>query len=116
MPPPKHLDRIGKAMWNDLAPLLAKQGSLTEADTLSLSILCAEWSIYTRTSKDLEEHGYTQKSESGWEQIRPQVAIRNNALDRVIKIAAHFGLNPISRKKLNGGSSEAEKDELLDWS
>lgn len=89
--PPRWLPQ-GKprAYWREHAPMLSQTGLLTEADRLSLAILCNEQHVYLSTEDEV---------------------IKYKALNAILRLSDRFGMNPAYRSKLKV-EAEAEVDGL----
>lgn len=100
---PEHVDDETRALWERLAPALAKVGTLTREDALALEMLCAAYSDYRRAVAMIAEAGEVYETEGqGGAMLRahPAVGMRNDAWRRVIAAAAEFGLTPSSRSRV----------------
>ena len=111
--PLRHLDRIAKAEWRRLAPVVFKVGLLTDGDLAAFGSYCAAYSTWYHAEKNLQaamsENGgvMTFTTDKGYQQQIPEIGIVNQARQTMIKIAREFGLTPSSRS----GIATAEKDE-----
>lgn len=85
---------------------------VTEADFLSLAALCADWSLYLECCKTLDEEGYFFTTGTGYKSLHPLVSVRNQSLDRALRVANQYGLTPTSRLRLKGGNTPTGKDDF----
>jgi len=78
---------------------------LTEADELSLTLLCDAYGDYKQAKEIINTLGPTQdvtSREGHTKSIqRPEVIIANQAFVRVFQLLKEFGLTPSSRAKVN---------------
>lgn len=86
------------AVWRDLAPRLAKTHRLQAQHRPVFAAFCVYFSEWVVANEDIATNGHTQKVKTvagGYmERIRPIVAIRDRALDRVLELSKRFGLTP----------------------
>lgn len=105
--PPGFIDaRSAPALriWRDLAPTLVATGRLTEEDRFVFAQFCVYAGEWVAANDEVLTRGFTQnvKTVAGgsMERVRPAVAIRERALDVVLKLAEKFGLTPRDRYSL----------------
>jgi P27 family predicted phage terminase small subunit len=94
----KHLSKIGK---------IASEYQIDEVALMKLS----EWEkLYQDMREDCEMNGYTQKTQSGYSQIRAEYSIMVKAQDFILSLGQKFGLTPADRDKiLKGKAPKPEK-------
>ena len=103
---PTWLHREAKREWRRIVPELVRLGLLAEVDRAALAAYCQSYATWWRMERDIEENGDVQiNARSGLESARPQVAMRDKALDTMRRLLAEFGLTPSSRTRV----SAAEK-------
>jgi P27 family predicted phage terminase small subunit len=104
-PIPTWLSEDGQKAFTDLSNLLYDMSVLTEADCLSLTLLCDSYSEYKKAKEVINELGATMEvtSREGNTKsvIRPEVQIANQSFVRVFQLLKEFGLTPSSRAKVN---------------
>lgn len=104
-PIPSWLSDDGKGAFVELSNLLFDMSVLTEADTLSLTLLCDAYSEYKKAKEIINELGATMQvtSREGNTKsvVRPEVQIANQSFVRVFQLLKEFGLTPSSRAKVN---------------
>jgi P27 family predicted phage terminase small subunit len=95
-----------------LSERLSRLGVLSDLDGYALQMLADAWEDYTAARDVVRRLGATYETitEAGQVMIRPrpEVAMYQNAWDRMKKIIGEFGLTPSSRAKLG------KKDEVQD--
>jgi P27 family predicted phage terminase small subunit len=104
-PIPSWLSKDGQKAFIELSNLLFDMSVLTEADNLSLTLLCDSYSEYKNAKEVVNELGTTMEvvSREGNSKlvIRPEVQIANQSFVRVFQLLKEFGLTPSSRAKVN---------------
>ena len=104
-PIPTWLSDDGQKAFVELSNLLFDMSVLTEADSLSLTLLCDSYSEYKKAKEIVNELGSTMEvvSREGNSKsvIRPEVQIANQSFVRVFQLLKEFGLTPSSRAKVN---------------
>lgn len=104
-PIPSWLSDEGKQSFMHLSTLLGNMNVLTQADELSLTLLCDAYGDYKQAKEIINELGPTQEvtSREGHNKSiqRPEVLIANQAFVRVFALLKEFGLTPSSRAKVN---------------
>lgn len=114
--PPEELLDDGKAIWNDIAPLLSEKQMLTHADRKMLTAYCMEMANYFQYSKDITAEGPMLELKNGKGKVinymkNPLCDLASKALQAAIKIGEHFGLTPASRGKLNVPGASVDSPE-----
>ena len=99
--PPSWFNRYAREEWRRLLPLLATRQLLTDADRSTFEMLCTAYGEWRWADLDIRKHGRTFSTESGYEQVRPAVTIRDKAKAEYVRIGAAFGLSPSDRGRLN---------------
>jgi len=104
-PTPTWLSEDGQKSFIELSSLLYDMSVLTEADELSLTLLCDAYGDYKQAKEIINTLGPTQdvtSREGHTKSIqRPEVIIANQAFVRVFQLLKEFGLTPSSRAKVN---------------
>ena len=104
-PIPTWLSEDGQKAFIELSNLLFDMSVLTQADELSLTLLCDSFSEYKKAKEVVNELGSTMEvtSREGNTKsvIRPEVQIANQSFVRVFQLLKEFGLTPSSRAKVN---------------
>src|SRR5579863_8823625 len=112
-----HLDELAKAEWKRLVRVLRHMKLLTEADYVALGNLCAAYSRMVKAERKLAEAGLLYKTQSGYVQQSPLLAIINSSVETITKLCREFGLTPSSRSRIQLLSSENQQagDGILDF-
>lgn len=117
---PNTLDRVGKEVWNYLAPKLIKCGIMTEIDVYTLENCCVALSIIRKAEKELLKKPLVFQTKDGEGNLKavhktPFMGIWRDALSEFDSHGAKLGLSPSDRAKLRGvgKKEEDEFDEFL---
>jgi P27 family predicted phage terminase small subunit len=113
---PEHLDSISRETFDRLATRLEKLGVVSELDEMSLEMLAEAWEDYKAARSVIKKLGPTYESETVTGTIRranPEVAIMQEAWNRVYKLVQHFGLTPSSRARVGRSEEIEDIDDLL---
>jgi len=108
---PKWLLPEAKREWNRVAPELYRLGLLTAVDRAELAGYCQCWAMYVDAVRDIQEHGTTFQTETGYQGPRPSVAIMVKMLDKVLAFSSRFGFSPADRARISAPVPE-EEDEF----
>lgn len=113
---PDHLDAISRETFDRLANRLEQLGVVSDLDAISLEMLAEAWEDYKAARAIIKKLGVTYESETATGTIRrpnPEVAIMQEAWNRVYKLIQHFGLTPSSRARVGKSEEIEDIDELL---
>lgn len=110
--PPTFLDAEAKKFWNEYGHKLHRLGLMTEIDGPAFAAVCQRYSLWVRCEKRLKSKGLIMKTETGYEQQRPEVSIAKNALADVKAFLTEFGMTPASRSKIDLKLDEKEEDQM----
>ena len=108
---PDWLDAEAKKFWHKYGPKLHALGLLTEVDGPAFDVVCQRYSLWVKCEKRLKKKGLISKSQSGYEQQRPEVSIAKQALADVRVFLAEFGMTPSSRRRMSV-PEQSEPDEM----
>jgi P27 family predicted phage terminase small subunit len=112
-PCPKYLDRYAKAVWNEYAPKLEKDGMLSEVDTLDFEALCISAGLLRKAYADLKKKKtLVMTSPTGYEQQRPEVGIINTMVQRIIGLSSKFGMSAADRSGLINPEAKRKRSKL----
>ena len=104
---PDWLDKFSKIKFKDLSNLLIEKNMLYDSDVHLLAILAKELSVYEMACRELKiSSKFVYKTDSGYMQQSPWVNIRSQAQKNVRDIGSLFGLDPLSRSRMNIKSDE----------
>ena len=100
-----------------LSERLSRLGVLSDQDGYALQMLADAWEDYIAAREVIRRDGptYATTTNTGdtmW-RPRPELAMMNNAWDRLKKIIPEFGLTPSSRAKIDAKDEVQDIDDLL---
>jgi P27 family predicted phage terminase small subunit len=98
---PAWLKGEARAEWNRQAKALESAGILARCDRALLVAYCEAWGEFLQARQELEANGYTFTTDKGYVGPSPWVAIRNRAVERLVKLADRFGFSPAARARLH---------------
>lgn len=111
---------LAKETFEYIATRLDNYGVLSILDKYALEALSEAYAEYRKHQNYIIENGetYTTTTQSGDEMIRPrpEVKMRNDAFNRMLKLFTEFGLTPSSRAKIQIDKKDNTDDieDLLD--
>ena len=115
-PVPTWLSEDGQKSFIELSIMLHDMSVLTQADELSLTLLCDAYGDYNQAKEVINTLGPTQdvtSREGHTKSIqRPEVIIANQAFVRVFQLLKEFGLTPSSRAKVNAIENQANTPDI----
>ena len=110
------MSAISRETFDRLATRLEKLGVISDLDEMSLEMLAEAWEDYKAARAIIKTLGPTYESETATGTIRrpnPEVAIMQEAWNRVYKLVQHFGLTPSSRARIGKSEEVEDIDDLL---
>lgn len=102
------LTQTGLQIFEEIKSFCQENG-YKAIDIYTLEVLANAFDTFAICSHILSEKGLTQTAKTGFEVVRPEVAIQKTAVETIGKLADKFGLTPASRKKIFGMKKEPEK-------
>lgn len=99
-PPPSWLDELAKAEWARIAPMLARNGLLTEMDLDALTAYCQAWCMWKTASEHIKTFGMIIKAPNGFPMPSPYIPIANKAMVQIKALLTEFGMTPSSRSRV----------------
>ncbi|HEY4364202.1 MAG TPA: phage terminase small subunit P27 family [Bryobacteraceae bacterium] len=111
---PEHLDDVARREWDRVVPILLRMRVLTEADEIALGNMCMVYATLIDAQNKLKSSGLLYKTQSGYVQANPLLAVVNKCIYIISKIQSEFGLTPAARVRLH---ADAAGDESANkWS
>lgn len=105
--PPEWLNPEAQEIFLAVCDILKSKRILDRADINLVAIYSHEYWTYQTAVKNLSRAGsHIVRSQSGYEQPSPWVAIRNQAQKNVRDIGQLFGLDPLNRNRFDGNKKE----------
>lgn len=108
---PTHLTGVARTEWKRASEKLYKLGVITEIDLGSFAAYCTAWETYVKACNILKKQKEVMISDEGGLYQNPWVAIRNKAMEQILKFSAEFGMTPSSRTRLKV-DTPTEEDEM----
>lgn len=99
--PPVWLKGEGLAEWKRKAPLLYEQGTLTLVDDTIFAAYCRTYELFVKTNKMMQKQKMVIERKNGSKMQNPLLVIMNQALERMAKLAAEFGMSASGRTGIN---------------
>ncbi len=115
--PPIRLNRRAKKLWKIVTDELDKVGSLSVLDFPSIAAYCIEMDLYYTEMEFVEAEGSVIILNNGKQKMKVQNPHYKNAIKALTNakaMADRFGLNSMSRKKLNMKEESQDNDPAAD--
>ena len=90
------LDEVGQRVFDYYAPMLEKNGTMSQADALAFTMLCRKVSDWYRVAARLGPDDLTVMGQFD-EKIAPLANLEIRLYDQVVKIMREFGITPVAR-------------------
>jgi len=108
-PPPSFLSNIAKREYRRVAKILAPLGVITEIDATALAAYADAFSTWAEAVEQIKNNGYMAVGEkNGHLYQNPYVGMKNQAMEKMMKIATEFGMTPSSRSRVSGTKQSAK--------
>jgi P27 family predicted phage terminase small subunit len=104
--PPKHLLKLAKKEWHQMAAKLHRLGLLTEIDTAVLALYCQAYGRWIEAEEELEKTGLVIVTTNGNLVHSPYASIARAAMQDCHKYAVEFGMTPSARTKVSVSTPE----------
>jgi len=104
----------------EMAEVLDRLGVLRESDYLMLSVLADLYVSYLSLKNRIRRYGsvYSSKNEQGEKtyRARPETQLLGATYQRLIQLAARFGMTPSDRSRVSAGPGGGKvNDPFKDW-
>lgn len=106
-PCPKWLIPEAKKEWRRLAGKMEQLGILTEADMSIFASYCQAYARWKEAEEIITSHGFISRTNSGFVQAIPHVAIAKEYARIMKSCAEQLGLTPAARSRLIAGETGA---------
>jgi P27 family predicted phage terminase small subunit len=100
-PPPEWLDDEAQTEWRRIAPMLARNGLLTEVDLDALTAYCLAWCTWKKANRAISQFGMVIKAKNGYVMQSPYIPIANKAMATMKGLMLEFGMTPSSRSRVS---------------
>ena len=97
--PPPHLSERSADVWKQLAPMLRRLQVLTEADVISLEMLCDAVADY-RFAREKRGDSFVVTSSKGSQMVSQWLVAQQMSSKRAEGFMGKFGMDPVSRSKV----------------
>ena len=105
---PKHLSGVARSTWEQLVPMLNKQGLVKQVDKQIVTALCEQVSVERAAYLSIQELGIVL--ENG--RKNPACQVLDSATAKVKSLSDSLGLNPQARASLvNVEANDSNDDE-----
>lgn len=111
---PEHLTGPARTEWKRITAELLKLQLISQVDRAALTAYCMAWGDVVKATGKLKKEGEVIVSDKGGMYQNPWVAIRNSALERLIKTSAEFGMTPSSRTRVRI-DQPPEQDQMSEF-
>ena len=98
--PPAHLDARSGDVWREVAPMLWRVKVLTEADLISLEMLCDAVADYRFARQRRGDAFVATSGKSGSEMLSQWLVAQQMSSKRAESFMCRFGMDPASRSRL----------------
>ena len=113
--PPDWLHEDAQTEWKRLAPILGRNGALTDADADALAAYCESWVSWRQATQKIRQFGMVIKSKDDLPVISPYVRIAHHALADMRAFLVEFGMTPNSRARLPAATATREPAKPSKW-
>jgi P27 family predicted phage terminase small subunit len=103
-------DAVG--LWYNYGTQLIINGLMTFLDLVTFGRYCQLYDQAIEMRKDIKDKGYFQKTQSGYEQVRPCVGVLGSTESEMLKLEDRFGLSPNSRAKIPAQKQDDKGDDF----
>lgn len=107
-------DADAAAAWATTAPLLHRNGLLTETDVAALVLYCQHYGRWVAAERAIRKHGMmivTTKKGVRRFTLSPYLAIASTAADHCRKLLLEFGCTPVSRARVHAPKHEPRNQD-----
>jgi len=112
---PDYLSADAKEEWNRIGLELEVLGLLTELDRSALMGYCVAYGTFMEAEKVIQavegDNKYIVKTKKGNIIQHPALAVRNKAMELMLKYLTEFGMSPSSRTKVSVKVKEPERQK-----
>lgn len=103
---PEFLSPRAKEIWHEIGPALVERGLLDVTDAWTFAGFCQSAARWEELEREFVESGghYLVVTASGYPIQNPLIAMMNAAMREMKSYAQEFGMTPVARARLDGGS------------
>lgn len=111
---PKWLDKIAKAEWKRVAPVLKKIGLLSQLDRTALAGYCYFYSLFKKAVEKSNQTPEILKTKAGQEYLSPYVKLAFKCVDYLKIFCSEFGFTPSSRGRMQLNIQNPQEDDEME--
>lgn len=112
MKPQNYLSPKGVKIFNAIAKYLSDNNYSEGVSSFELSMLANSFDMYADAAEDCKKYGTTQKTSTGYSQIRAPYTVMKTEYQNVLKHSGKFGLNPSDAEKMLRKLPEKKTEEI----
>lgn len=105
------MDSTAIEHWSYITAAVAREGLLSKVDLVVVAQYCIAYSEIIELSKDVAENGRSFTTPKGYQQVRPEMTLLNQARTRIEKLAKELGFTPTSRANVSRLDQQSEDPE-----
>ncbi|MFD1060849.1 P27 family phage terminase small subunit [Scardovia wiggsiae] len=100
-------------LWDEIVPVLAEAGLLSEADSMTVEMALRHFSLARRVSNELIEQGVVveDKRHGGQEAKSPKAQILKDNSSAFLEYAKQLGLSFAARSRMRGDERGSQEEE-----
>jgi P27 family predicted phage terminase small subunit len=112
--PPAVMGKAALVEWKRLAPMLARDGLMSDRFRDILAVYCETWAEYWDHKKAIAKTGPTIVAGNGTEIPNPRVAMKDKCQGHLLKYERELGMTPAAATGMGSicGDDDAETDPL----
>ena len=103
---PSCLGAVARAEWKILVTDLDALGILDRVDRGALVVYCEAWEEFIISGEVVKKEGTVSYAQNGTPFQHPALGTKNKAAERMLKVAAQFGMTPAARVKIDACDSD----------
>ncbi len=97
---PEELGPVARQEWDRICPEIKASDLSKPIDRSVLTMYCACYALWVEAAEAIQKFGAVIKAPSGYPMPSPYVAIFNQQVATMTRIAAEFGFTPAARGRL----------------
>ena len=98
--PPQWFDANQRDGWKWLVEQLESMNLLHLADRATMVLFAEAWGEFVEAVKAIRKDGRTVTTARGGTAMHPMIRVKNQAADRINRMAQQFGLSPAARTRV----------------
>lgn len=114
-PPVELIDDNATAAWKTQSKVLIERGMFEVEDAPLLVAYCNAFAYMIQADEEIGAQGLVVPTSDGSIKKSPYVNVRNDAVAQLTRTGSLLGLDPLSRDRLLGGSSQEAESEANEF-